>query len=121
MLGEPGSSDRPETEVGVKRGRRRSATEDGEDGAVQSSPNSTVSTLIQMDIPHYLSNIYASDQRGDHQVSNSRASTDEEEIINGLNRKKLRLSKEQSAFLEDSFKEHTTLNPVSSQNPGFFK
>ncbi|XP_047939893.1 homeobox-leucine zipper protein HAT14-like [Salvia hispanica] len=30
----------------------------------------------------------------------------------GLNaRKKLRLSKEQSAFLEDSFKEHNTLNP----------
>lgn len=119
MLGEPGSTDRPETEVGVKRGRR-SATEDGEDGAVQSSPNSTVSTLIQMDIPHYLSNICTSDQRGGHQVSNSRASTDEEEIINGLNRKKLRLSKEQSAFLEDSFKEHTTLNPVS-QNPGFLK
>ncbi|XP_058204850.1 homeobox-leucine zipper protein HOX11-like [Rhododendron vialii] len=112
LLGEPGSSDRPETEVGVKRGRW-SATEDGEDGAVQSSPNSTVSTLIQMDIPHYLSNIvYTSDQRsGGHQVSNSRASTDEEEIINGLNRKKLRLSKEQSAFLEESFKEHTTLNP----------
>lgn len=28
-------------------------------------------------------------------------------------RKKLRLSKLQSAFLEESFKEHTTLNPVS--------
>ena len=27
-------------------------------------------------------------------------------------RKKLRLSKEQSAFLEDSFKEHSTLTPV---------
>lgn len=27
--------------------------------------------------------------------------------------KKLRLSKQQSAFLEESFKEHTTLNPVS--------
>lgn len=26
--------------------------------------------------------------------------------------KKLRLSKEQSAFLEESFKEHHTLNPV---------
>ena len=31
---------------------------------------------------------------------------------NGCTRKKLRLSKEQSAFLEESFKEHTTLNPV---------
>ncbi|KAE9593902.1 hypothetical protein Lal_00036264 [Lupinus albus] len=30
---------------------------------------------------------------------------------NGSTRKKLRLSKDQSAFLEESFKEHTTLNP----------
>ncbi|KAH7679875.1 homeobox-leucine zipper protein [Dioscorea alata] len=34
---------------------------------------------------------------------------DEDE--NSLSRKKLRLSKEQSAFLEESFKEHNTLNP----------
>lgn len=40
--------------------------------------------------------------------SNSRASDDDE---SGLTRKKLRLSKEQSAFLEESFKEHNTLNP----------
>ena len=32
---------------------------------------------------------------------------------NGNPRKKLRLTKEQSAVLEDSFKEHSTLNPVS--------
>ncbi|PKA47023.1 Homeobox-leucine zipper protein HOX27 [Apostasia shenzhenica] len=38
----------------------------------------------------------------------SRASDEEE---NSGARKKLRLSKEQSAFLEESFKEHTTLNP----------
>ncbi|XP_020110120.1 homeobox-leucine zipper protein HOX11 [Ananas comosus] len=35
--------------------------------------------------------------------------SDEEE--NGSPRKKLRLSKEQSAYLEESFKEHSTLNP----------
>ncbi|KAL0339228.1 UNVERIFIED_CONTAM: Homeobox-leucine zipper protein HAT14 [Sesamum angustifolium] len=41
--------------------------------------------------------------------ASSRASDDDE---NGLNtRKKLRLTKEQSAFLEESFKEHNTLNP----------
>ena len=39
----------------------------------------------------------------------SRASDDDD---NGLARKKLRLSKEQSAYLEESFKEHNTLNPV---------
>ncbi|XP_073273735.1 homeobox-leucine zipper protein HAT14-like [Primulina huaijiensis] len=42
-------------------------------------------------------------------ITNSRGTSDEEE--NGLARKKLRLSKEQSAFLEDIFKEHNTLNP----------
>ncbi|KAK1301814.1 Homeobox-leucine zipper protein HAT14 [Acorus calamus] len=40
--------------------------------------------------------------------ASSRAS-DEDEM--GSTRKKLRLSKEQSAFLEESFKEHNTLNP----------
>lgn len=43
---------------------------------------------------------------------NSTSDDDEEE--NGSTRKKLRLSKDQSAFLEDTFKEHTTLNPVIS-------
>ncbi|GMI71157.1 homeobox from Arabidopsis thaliana [Hibiscus trionum] len=38
----------------------------------------------------------------------SRASDDDE---NGSTRKKLRLSKQQSAFLEESFKQHNTLNP----------
>ncbi|XP_074349253.1 homeobox-leucine zipper protein HAT14-like isoform X2 [Apium graveolens] len=45
--------------------------------------------------------------------SNSRASDDDE---NGLARKKLRLSKEQSAFLEESFKEHNTLNPQKQKH-----
>ncbi|XP_071721125.1 homeobox-leucine zipper protein HAT14-like [Rutidosis leptorrhynchoides] len=39
--------------------------------------------------------------------------SDEDE--NGSTRKKLRLTKEQSAFLEDSFKEHSTLNPKQKQ------
>ena len=42
--------------------------------------------------------------------SSSRASDEDD---GGSVRKKLRLSKEQSAFLEESFKEHATLNPVS--------
>ncbi|KAL7120676.1 hypothetical protein ACP275_02G136300 [Erythranthe tilingii] len=43
-------------------------------------------------------------------TSSPRATSDDDE--NALNaRKKLRLSKEQSVFLEDSFKEHNTLNP----------
>nr|GLL40858.1 homeobox-leucine zipper protein HOX11-like [Ipomoea trifida] len=42
----------------------------------------------------------------------SRASDEDENGVNA--RKKLRLSKEQSAYLEESFKEHHTLNPVST-------
>ncbi|KAL0397515.1 UNVERIFIED_CONTAM: Homeobox-leucine zipper protein HAT14 [Sesamum calycinum] len=46
---------------------------------------------------------------GNDVVESERGSDDDE---NGLQtRKKLRLSKEQSAFLEESFKEHSTLNP----------
>ncbi|MCO5604358.1 hypothetical protein L7F22_058523 [Adiantum nelumboides] len=49
----------------------------------------------------------AEHERAFFEVS-SRASDDEE---SGSARKKLRLSKEQSALLEESFKEHSTLNP----------
>ncbi|KAK9270532.1 hypothetical protein L1049_026113 [Liquidambar formosana] len=42
----------------------------------------------------------------------SRVSEEDEE---GSTRKKLRLTKEQSVVLEDSFKEHTTLNPKQKQ------
>uniref|UniRef100_A0A0E0ID25 Homeobox domain-containing protein n=1 Tax=Oryza nivara TaxID=4536 RepID=A0A0E0ID25_ORYNI len=46
---------------------------------------------------------------GGGERSSSRASDDDE---GASARKKLRLSKEQSAFLEESFKEHSTLNPL---------
>ncbi|WOL06625.1 homeobox-leucine zipper protein HOX11-like [Canna indica] len=75
-----------------------------------SSPNSTVSSF----------RIEFSAQRGwgesaggaaaaaAAEMTSSKLEDDEE---NGLARKKLRLSKEQSAFLEESFKQHNTLNP----------
>ncbi|KAL5558734.1 hypothetical protein UlMin_034945 [Ulmus minor] len=44
----------------------------------------------------------------------SRVSLEEDE--DGSRRKKLRLTKEQSAVLEDSFKEHSTLNPKQKQD-----
>jgi len=44
----------------------------------------------------------------------SSRTSDEEEI--GSTRKKLRLSKEQSALLEESFLEHSTLNPQKQKN-----
>ncbi|RLN07024.1 homeobox-leucine zipper protein HOX7-like [Panicum miliaceum] len=46
------------------------------------------------------------------QAADQEAAEDEENTgVGGGARKKLRLSKEQSAFLEDSFKEHSTLTP----------
>ena len=44
-------------------------------------------------------------------ASSAVVTADDDEGCNS--RKKLRLSKEQSALLEDHFKEHSTLNPVS--------
>ncbi|RWV82391.1 hypothetical protein GW17_00056112 [Ensete ventricosum] len=46
-------------------------------------------------------------------VGSDEAEEDEDEEDNGCARKKLRLTKEQSAMLENRFKEHTSLNPVS--------
>ncbi|ONI33323.1 hypothetical protein PRUPE_1G416800 [Prunus persica] len=50
-------------------------------------------------------------------ITSSRASEElYEQDHEGSPRKKLRLSKEQSATLEDSFREHTTLNPKQKQD-----
>ncbi|KAA8515726.1 hypothetical protein F0562_018663 [Nyssa sinensis] len=81
-----------------------------------SSPNSVASSF-QMDFCIYRGGSVAGNKRdldtaGNDVVEAERASSrasDEDE--NGLSRKKLRLSKEQSAYLEESFKEHNTLNP----------
>ncbi|KAL6986984.1 Homeobox-leucine zipper protein [Sarracenia purpurea var. burkii] len=118
LLSEPGSSDGARRGLDVNRRPPLGVEEGGEDGAALSSPNSAVSSF-QMDFDFSMyrsgrgkrdaeasSNEVDADQRG----GCSRASDEEE---NGLNRKKLRLSKQQSAFLEESFKEHHTLNPKS--------
>ncbi|KAK9163565.1 hypothetical protein Syun_004467 [Stephania yunnanensis] len=49
----------------------------------------------------------------ENKVVSSRVVSDEDE--EGSGRKKLRLTKEQSALLEESFKEHSTLNPKQKQ------
>ncbi|KAK8475324.1 hypothetical protein V6N13_131250 [Hibiscus sabdariffa] len=82
--------------------------EESEEGAAVSSPNSTVSSF-QMEF----GSIRNGSSRGKRDLrgfEGERASDDDDEL-NGSTRKKLRLSKEQSAFLEESFKEHNTLNP----------
>ncbi|GMH18734.1 hypothetical protein Nepgr_020575 [Nepenthes gracilis] len=84
----------------------------------QSSPNSAGSSFNEFSV-HKNGSSYGKSKRVEleghsngHETetekATSRASDDEE---NDSTRKKLRLSKEQSAFLEESFKEHHTLNP----------
>ncbi|BFG38282.1 hypothetical protein CerSpe_245560 [Prunus speciosa] len=105
-----GSSDGPGRGLDVNRMPGMVATaEEAEDAAAPlSSPNSTVSSF-QMDFG--VGNGGRSSKRDlelETDRASSRASDDED---NGSTRKKLRLSKDQSAFLEESFKEHSTLNP----------
>ncbi|ERN20228.1 homeobox-leucine zipper protein ATHB-4 [Amborella trichopoda] len=72
-----------------------------EEEAVVSSPMSTVSSLS-------MSGGKRDEPEGER--ASSRGSSDEEDGGEAA-RKKLRLSKDQSAVLEESFKEHNTLNP----------
>ncbi|CAL0314316.1 unnamed protein product [Lupinus luteus] len=74
---------------------------DCEEEAGVSSPNSTVSSVSGK-----RSEREPNSEENDIDRSFFRGTSDEEEA-----RKKLRLSKLQSAILEDSFKEHNTLNP----------
>jgi len=82
----------------------------GATAALSSSPNDDSAGSFPLDLggPRAHAEGGAAAQAGGER-SSSRAS-DEDEGASA--RKKLRLSKEQSAFLEESFKEHSTLNPV---------
>ncbi|MCD7455812.1 Homeobox-leucine zipper protein hat4 [Datura stramonium] len=81
-------------------------TADADEEAGVSSPNSTISSV-------------SGNKRSEREANNceehemerasSRGISDEED--GETSRKKLRLSKDQSAILEESFKEHNTLNP----------
>lgn len=57
---------------------------------------------VEVEKINYCSRVSSDDQHEDH-------NHDQED---GSPRKKLRLSKQQAAILEDSFRDHTTLNPV---------
>ncbi|XP_010538408.1 PREDICTED: homeobox-leucine zipper protein HAT4-like [Tarenaya hassleriana] len=90
---------------GIDVNRPPSMAADCDDDAGVSSPNSTVSS--------------ASGKRSERETNGSeehdtdplcsRGISDEED--GDTSRKKLRLSKDQSAVLEETFKEHSTLNP----------
>ncbi|KAL5739729.1 hypothetical protein ACOSP7_028620 [Xanthoceras sorbifolium] len=104
LASEPGSTGG--SGRGLDVNRFPMAAEADEGTALSSSPNSAVSSF-QMDF--CIRNNGSSRSKRDFEVETHERASDDEE--NGLTRKKLRLSKEQSAFLEESFKEHNTLNP----------
>lgn len=74
-----------------------------------SSPNSTISSSISGKRSEREAN--NGDENDAERASCSRGSDDEDGGGGDTSRKKLRLSKEQSMLLEETFKEHNTLNP----------
>jgi len=86
--------------------RRGSCSEDEEPAA--SSPNSTLSSLSGK----RAAATRRGELEGDHTPRAGGGSDDEDSGAGVGSRKKLRLSKDQAAVLEESFKEHNTLNPV---------
>ncbi|KAL9267481.1 Homeobox-leucine zipper protein HAT14-like protein [Drosera capensis] len=124
MSSEPGSADGEPGSRGLILNRfpAAGATKVGDEVDEESSPNSAVSSFVGFSLYRNSGSSGGGDRRngkraesgggGEAEKENSRASDDDE---NGSTRKKLRLSKEQSAFLEESFKEHHTLNPKQKQ------
>ena len=98
---------------GIDVNRLRTAV-DGEEENGVSSPNSTVSSISGKRSEREA----VGDEAEAERTSCSRGSDDEDggDGDGDASRKKLRLSKEQSLVLEETFKEHNTLNPVSG-NP----
>lgn len=82
---------------------------DFEDDNGVSSPNSTISSTSGKRSEREP----IGEETEGERASCSRGSDDEDGNGGDLSRKKLRLSKEQSLVLEETFKEHNTLNPVS--------
>ncbi|XP_071685942.1 homeobox-leucine zipper protein HAT4-like [Rutidosis leptorrhynchoides] len=114
----PSSSDRNNAEAfkvetrsflkGIDVNRIPPTAAEAEEEAGVSSPNSTISSISgkrsERDLPV---------NENDGERASSRGISDDEDGENC--RKKLRLSKDQSAVLEESFKEHNTLNPKQKQ------
>ncbi|KAK8951826.1 Homeobox-leucine zipper protein HOX27 [Platanthera zijinensis] len=102
-MGFPWAPDNRNLEVSTRVLDVNQAPSADETAAMSSSPNSAVSSF-HVDFAGGVGASAAAEQ----DRTSSRASDEED---NGGSRKKLRLSKDQSAFLEESFKEHNTLNP----------
>ncbi|WVZ57625.1 hypothetical protein U9M48_007987 [Paspalum notatum var. saurae] len=96
---------------GETRPRGASCSEDEEPGA--SSPNSTLSSLSGKRGAPARSSGEVDRDGGTPRAAGGGGGSDDEDsgAGSGGSRKKLRLSKDQAAVLEESFKEHNTLNP----------
>ncbi|KAI7730240.1 hypothetical protein M8C21_023077, partial [Ambrosia artemisiifolia] len=89
---------------GIDVNRIPTTAAEAEEEAGVSSPNSTISSISGK-----RSERDVTVNENDAERASSRGISDDEDGDNS--RKKLRLSKDQSAVLEESFKEHNTLNP----------
>lgn len=83
-------------------------TAERDDEALVSSPNSTVSSVSGKRVEREENE--AERESSSHGISGD---DDDDGGEASAARKKLRLSKDQAAVLEETFKEHNTLNPVS--------
>ncbi|XWS45836.1 hypothetical protein CRYUN_Cryun14cG0013800 [Craigia yunnanensis] len=91
---------------GIDVNRTPAVADCEEEGGV-SSPNSTISSISGKRNERDP----VGDETEAERASCSRASDDEDGAAGDASTKKLRLSKEQSLVLEETFKEHSTLNP----------
>lgn len=102
---------------GIDVNRAPAAERESEEEAGASSPNSTLSSLSggkrgEREREREPATSGGGEEH-DMERASSRGISDEEDGGDG-SRKKLRLSKDQSAILEETFKAHNTLNPVRS-------
>lgn len=110
---------------GIDVNRAPAAERESEEEAGASSPNSTLSSLSgnkRGEREREREREPATSGGGEeHEIerASSRGMSDEEDGGDG-SRKKLRLSKDQSAILEDTFKAHNTLNPVRRFAPSLY-
>lgn len=92
------------------------AADNNDDEAALSSPNSTVSSVSGKRSVADAGGGGDGDEHDGERDSSSRAAAVSDEEEGEGSRKKLRLTKDQSAVLEESFKEHNSLNPVRARN-----
>jgi hypothetical protein len=109
--GHGGASSSPRGGIIIDMNQLPSTTECDE-VVLSSSPSSTGVKLPESNKKFYEFDLEERERACDLSSRGGGGSDDEDGGGTNATRKKLRLSKEQSALLEESFKDHSTLNPV---------